>query len=122
MPTQAEVINYIKSNYKYEEVSNGSFKMIYDIGNGRSQVVWARVQEKFLQVSSPYAHADKLTANRALQANETVFGTQQLGDFFVLAHVAFLEDIDPSEIDKGFGIVAIMADGLEEKLGKIDNL
>jgi hypothetical protein len=122
MATQTEVIQYIKSNYRYEEIEPGVYKLVFESGNGRTQTVFAVVKDSWLNVTSPYASVDKITADRALKVNDTIFGTQRYGDYFVLTHVAPLKDIDPSEIKVALGVTAEVADALEAKVSKQDNL
>lgn len=121
MASKAEVIKYIKDNYSYTEIEGGVLQLVFDNGNGRSQLVFALVLDSFIHFTSPYANVEKVTSHRALEVNETFYGTKLYGNYYVLAHVAYLEDIDPSEIQRAFSVLAFAADELEAKIGKLDN-
>jgi len=123
MATQIEVIYYIKANYRCEELAAGSLKFIFELDGGRSQLVFADVTETVIQYSSPFASINEVTAKQALDANSDYsLGMQIIGDLFVIKHVAFLADLDESEIRGGFQLVANIADALENKLVGGDKL
>lgn len=117
MASQQEAIKFIKSNYNTEELGEGTLKLVFDLGDGRSQLVIATVNESNVQFSSPFAKVDDVTAKIALEANsEFSLGMQIIGDFYMVKHVAPLADLDASEINDAFEMIANIADELEKKL------
>jgi hypothetical protein len=117
MATQQEAINFIKSNYDTEPLESGGLKLVFDLGGGRSQLAFVEVNESNVQYSSPFASVDDVTAKQALEANsEYSVGMQIVGSVYVVKHVAPLGDLDASEINEGFELVANIADLLEKQL------
>jgi hypothetical protein len=117
MATQAEVKNYITKNMSAELVDGDLYKIVYDLGNDRSQLVYAAVRETVMNVSSPFAKTEDVTPKQAIKAVEDfTFGIGTLGDWYVVRHVVPLADLDESEIIVGLEIVAGVADELEEEL------
>lgn len=116
LATQNEVIDFIKSNFKHEQ-DGMTFKLIYDLGDGRSQVVFAFVNEHNIQFSSPFGSVNDVTPKQALDAN-AVFscGMQLVGDTYFVRNVAPIENLDASEVTDGFELVAAIADDLENQL------
>jgi hypothetical protein len=117
MATQAEVKSYITKNMSAELIDGDLYKVVYDLGNDRSQLVYAAVMEKVMSVSSPFAKTEDVTPKQAIKAVEDyTFGIGTLGDWYVVRHVVPLADLDESEIIVGLEIVAGVADELEEEL------
>lgn len=123
MATQAEVKNYITRNLNAELIDGDLYKIVYDLGNDRSQLVFASVREISMNVSSPFAKTEDVTPKQALKAIENVaFGIGTLGDWYVVRHVVPLPDLDESEIIVGLEVVAGIADEVEEEIVGGDNL
>jgi hypothetical protein len=123
MATQQEAINFIKSNFITEQLQNGSLKLEFDLGGGRSQLSFVEVNELNIQFLSPFASVDDVTAKQALEANsEFSLGMQIVGGYYMVKHYAPLPDLDASEITEGFELVANIADILEKQLVGGDNL
>jgi hypothetical protein len=123
MATQQEVVNYITNNLKSELIADQLFKIVYDMGNDRSQLVFAKVGEASLNISSPFAKTEDVTPKQALKSVEdSAFGIGMSGDWYEVRHVAPLADLDESEIITGLEVVAEIADELEEALVGGDDL
>jgi hypothetical protein len=117
MASKQEAINFIKSTYRCEEISGGTLKFVFELDGGRSQLVFADVNDSNIQYLSPFATVNDVTAKQALEANaDYSVGMQIVGDQYMIKHLAFLADLDESEIDGGFRVVANVADELEQKL------
>lgn len=117
MASELEVFNHIKSNYEFQELEKGTLQLEFQLGDGRSQLVFAAVNELGLLVSSPFAAQSDLSAMEALKAaNGTPLGVKLFGEFYTLAYFAPIEDIDESEVDSALKLTAIFADGLEKDL------
>jgi hypothetical protein len=117
MATQQQVLEYIRSNYKHEPVADNIVKLLVPLTSGRTQMVYAGVTEEELQVTSPVAWQEKVSADRVLEANESMFGIVSINGAFGLKHNTFLEEINESEIEKAFVVLAVQADELERSLG-----
>lgn len=117
MASQSEVQNYIKNNINSELIDDGLLKIIYDLGEGRSQLVYAFISDVSLNISSPFAKAEDVTPKQALKAVDGIsFGIGMLEDWYVVRHVVPIADLDESEIITGLEVVAQIADDLEDSL------
>lgn len=117
MATQKEVMDYITSNYKHERINEQIVKLQVPLTNGRNQTVYAAVTEGELQVTSPVAWQSKVEADEVLEKSTSMFGVVSINGAYGLKHNAFLADIDESEIENAFIVLAVHADKLEELLG-----
>jgi len=122
MATQKEAIQFILENFPSEKISDTLIKIVLSWNDGRSQLVFAEVKDEVIAVASPFAESSAISAQQAINANETVFGVGMAGDWFALKHAVPLEDVDASEMGVAFNLLAELADELEKKLGLGDNL
>lgn len=117
MATQKEVIDFITSKYMHERINEQTVKLQVPLSNGRNQTVYAAVTEGELQVTSPVAWHSKIEADDLLQKSTSMFGIVSINGAYALKHNAFIEDIDESEIENSFIVLAFRADELEQVLG-----
>jgi hypothetical protein len=75
------------------------------------------VTEGELQVTSPVAWQSKVEADEVLEKSTSMFGIVSINGAYGLKHNAFIADIDQSEIENAFIVLAVQADELEELLG-----
>jgi hypothetical protein len=120
MASQSEAVAFIRANYQVEELAPNTFKIAFNSGGLRSQNVYVGVTDYELQVTAPFAWQKDISADRALTANSSMFGVVIINGAFALKHNAFLADLDASEIEKAFKILAGYADELEKQLGNSD--
>lgn len=116
MATRAEVIQHIRSYNDVEDMGDGSFKVLWELEEGRSQIVFMTVLDDFLVFVSPFASKDDLTANKAIGMAQ-IFGVCEVGDFYALRNVTLLEDLDESEIVNMALVIALRADAIETEVG-----
>jgi hypothetical protein len=117
MATQNEVINFIKKNLNSEEVGDSLFKLVYDLGNGRTQMLVVYVGEFGMNVSSPFATTEDVTPKQALNAAKDYgLGIGISGDYYEVKAFVLIADLDESEIHTSFDLVTGIADELEEAL------
>lgn len=122
MATKQEAVSFLKNQLNAQETSQDFFKMVVEYGNNRSQVVFALVADDIIAFNSPFASVDDLSAKQALSAtSENVFGLSEIAGLYCLSHVAFTEDLDASEVYKSVGVLANMADDLEQGVVGGDN-
>jgi len=122
MASQSETFNFITSNFQCEKLSENLLKVVISWNDGRSQLVFATVKADVMQIASPFAKTSAITAEQALNVNNTAFGIGIVAEWFALQHVVPLPDLDASEIDIAFNTVGELADELEKSLGLGDNL
>ncbi len=128
MATFLEVKNYIKSNFQIQSEEDTFLTMVFNTGNGRSQLVLVMGVEGAGEMSSvrffsPFARVDQISpAQFANLAEGTVFGLAQMADLYGVVHNAFLENLDESEITTPLMAVTSSADAFEKSLGLGDDL
>lgn len=117
MATKAEVVAFIEGKYKCEHTESGAIKVLFNEGDGRSQIVLAWVNDSNIQVSSPFAKTSEISADRAVaEVSKYSLGMQIYGEFYVVRHVAYLADIDASEVFAALEVTSSVADELEKAL------
>ena len=117
MATSQAVIDFIVENYGAALSEDGVMTLEIQTKNGRTQMVYARVWDSALQVTSPVAWAERVDADSFLKANTSMFGVVEINGAYALKHNAFIEDIDESEILNALAVLARYADEFEAKLG-----
>ena len=118
MATQQEVLKFFEAKYNFELIDDNFLKILFEVDNGRSQVVFVSIRELFMTISSPFGDESNLNANLALKlAEESLFGVKKFGELFALQHVLLIADLDESEIVNGLDLVASTADDLEKSVG-----
>ena len=123
MASENQVRTYIKNNYNTLENDFGAMKFEFELAGGRTQLVFAWINDTNIQVSSPFATTDKITPLVALEAvSKRSLGMQLLGDLYTVRYYAPIADIDESEIIAALELTAVMADSLEQELLGSDNL
>jgi hypothetical protein len=119
MASKAEVIAFLKSNYKLEEMSPGLFSMLFEQENGRTQMLFAGVFDSFIRVDSPFGALGSVDIPSALD-DSSILGLGAVGDYITVRHLILTADLDANEIFDGFGLVAEVADNLEAKYSQGD--
>ena len=122
MATKQQAIDFMNSKYKTEVLGDGNlFKLIFNVDDGRSQIVYAEFNEHFICFSSPFASTEDMTGKQALAAAEDwLCGIRVIGDFYYVRNVAPLENLDESELADNMMRVAVAADKIEEKYMGVD--
>lgn len=122
MATRAETIQHLRTFDGMEEGDDALFSYVVSWDeDGRSQLVWLKVLDDYLVLTSAFAEKDAITAHKALDL-AILFGVTDMGDHYGLRHVLFLEDLDESEIVGGVGLLAARADILESEVSGSDDL
>lgn len=123
MATQAEAVNFLKSNFKCEAISENLFKVLVEYEENRSQLVFVGIFETVITLNSPFASEDDLSAKQALNAvSDGLFGLKVIGGLYSISNLLFVEDLDASEMNKGIYFIAKTADDLEKSLVGGDRL
>lgn len=116
MATRSDAINYLRGIEGMKEGDDGLFTYVVSWDDGRSQLVFLKVSDEFMVLTSAFAEKDAITAHKALDL-AVIFGVTDMGKHYGLRHVLFLEDLDESEVVSGVGLLAARADILESEVG-----
>jgi hypothetical protein len=118
MATKIEVMNFLNQKYDFDHVSDNMVKFVFNVDGGRTQLVFAWVNDDFMVISSPFASEDAITPNLAFKlAEDSLFGIKKIAGMYQVTHVVPMGDVDESEIAIGLALVANAADGLESSVG-----
>lgn len=117
MASKAEILNWIKEHAPLEELDNEVYKALVEWNDGRSQLVFVSFGDEVLEVSSPFAREDEITAQQAIQANMSFFGVDALAGMYCLKHVLPIMNVDENELIFALDLLAEAADEFEKKLG-----
>jgi len=116
LATRADTIEFLRGMNGMKEGENASFTYEVAFKDNRSQLVFLAVLDDVLLMTSPFATKDDITATKALNL-AVIFGVAEVGNFYALRHLLFLEDLDVSEIVNSLNLLASRADTLEEQVG-----
>ena len=122
MATWSDVETYVKGHYKVADERPGMLKLIFEVGDLRSQVVllWhvtlRNGEEEWLQIESPFAELGKVDLEKVLNAvGETVCGGAAVaGNHLTFRHSVPLASVDISEFERPLHLVVGTADDLEK--------
>ena len=119
-----QVKSYLHRNYKIVKDEGSFVVMIFDLGNGRSQMVMLSVHtlrngsEEWMEILSGVGKVQEVNLIRALALIERMMvgGLTQEGDMLMVKHTLPLENVDENEIDRPLLLVVQTADDLEQDL------
>ena len=123
MATWSALTEYVRSNYKISDEKPGSLKLVFDVGNLRSQVVflWRMTlndgAEDWVQIESPFGKLDSVNLRGAIDAmGQTVCGgIASLGELVTVRHSVPLLNLDINEFERPLALVTGTADRLEQQ-------
>lgn len=130
MATWREVENYLSSNYQVEKIDSNLIKIVFGVGDGRSQLIFVSGmlldagEDAFVSFASPFARVDQITPQQLANcmAENPAASFARLGDLYMLRNIAPLNNLDANEIEWPLKWVTVMADQLERSLGLGDDL
>ena len=123
MATWNDLAGYLRTNYRIVDDQQTMLKLLFDVGGGRSQIVfvthstmkasngdWAAIESVVAQASSVDVSAVLKEASEY-----AVGGVVQYGDTLALRHTVPLATLDIDEFSEPFSLVmrAADADGVE---------
>lgn len=120
MATQMEVINWLWDNVEdLHQLGPTTFSFRKLVQDDRGQDVYFDVLESLVLISSPFSHDNQISSDVALKmvSDNTALGMRKVGEFYALAHVVPIKDLDVSEIVVGIHLVGESADEIETLLG-----
>ena len=116
MATRAE-IELIASNFsETSKINDDSTVANYTLPNGRSQNVVLTFSGEILAISSPFARIGQISHEEAVSSSE-IFGVVELGDFFGIRTITFLENLSEEDFLQQLVLVGTIADKMEQALG-----
>jgi len=127
MATTREIQNYLVNNKwtEIEEMFDGKsriYRSIWNLPNGRSQVVWVQLNDTFYQLVSPFAKESDLPAERALNMNMTMLGVSVMLGHYCLVSMGTVASFAVSEFEMLEQLTARFADEIEMNSGGGDLL
>lgn len=120
MATWSELKSFVKSNYKVAHESDGALMLGFNTVDDRSQVIMVIHVEQdfapdFVTFASTVAKVGSVPAEKVM-AEARIFGVGVFDDEYVVKDIVFLDDLDPSEVNSQFNLVAMAADLMEARL------
>ena|SRR5579871_3069225 len=123
MATWSALTDYVRANYKISEEARDSLKLIFNVGDLRTQVVFLwRMNlldgtEEWVQIESPFGRLGSVDLLGAIQAmRDTVCGgIGCVGEFVTVRHAAPLLNLDINELERPLLLVTTTADQLERQ-------
>jgi hypothetical protein len=122
MVTWEDLVAYVRSNYKIADEQPGMLQLIFEVSDGRSQLVylWRRELlgiEEWVQIESPIGPLDEIDTRALLsEAGDKVCGAVAATDTIAFyRHSVPLAHLDINEFERPFQLVINTADALERK-------
>lgn len=118
MTTKNDIVNYLKTKYAAEQVSEGLYSLEVKWTDGRSQLVLVVVGDNIVSVSSPVGKlSDVNLANLVKFVSETSpWGVRIVGDWVTISDAGFTESMDAVELDVPIRFISEAADEIEHAL------
>lgn len=129
MATWSALTEYVRTHYKISDETADSLKLVFDVGDLRSQVVFLwRMSlldgtEEWVQIESPFGRLDSVDLYGAVEATrDTVCGgIGALGELATVRHAAPLLNLDINELERPLLLATTTADRLEHRFQGGDN-
>lgn len=120
--------SYIRITYKVAEDDGTFLRLVFGVGEGRSQIVVVAQSttgsgSEFATIASPFAEVGQVDIDTVLStmADYVVGGVVAYGQTYMVRHSVPLADLDPEEFDGPLRLVLSTADVLEAKFLGSDN-
>jgi hypothetical protein len=128
MASWEELRSYIRITYKVAEDNGNLLRLLFAVGEGRSQIVIVAKSTtgsgvEFATIASPFAEAGQVEIDSVLgsMAEYVVGGIVAYGDMYMVRHSVPLANLDPDEFEGPLHLVLSAADVLEAKFVGSDN-
>ena len=123
MATWSALKEYVRSHYKISDEKPDSLKLVFDVGELRSQVVFLwRIslldgEEDWVQIESPFGRLDAINLRAAIDSMGKVVcgGIAGLGELVTVRHSVPLLNLDINEFERPLILVTNTADRLERQ-------
>lgn len=121
--TWEDLVRYVNSKYKVAKQAESFLALVFETGNGRSQVVFLTRHllmggtEEWLQISSPIGDASKINLRAVLLdvGNMVCGGLAIYEDMLVIRDALPLAELDENEFERPLVLITTSADRLEKK-------
>lgn len=131
MATWNELKDYIHGQYKATEISPRALELLFNLADGRSQLVWVTSQEggdgdEWASIDSAIGplHGIDLIEALKLVETSTCGGLSHLlvrgQELVALRHAFPLRNLDPNEFESPLNMVVLAADDFERRLTGTD--
>jgi hypothetical protein len=129
MASWGSLTEYVSRVYRVAEQHEGMLKMIFDVGDLRSQIVflWRESlfdgEEEWVQIESPFGNINQVDLAAAIRrAGEMVCGgVAVIDDTLTYRHSVPLDNMDVNEFERPLLLVTAGADRLEHEFTGGDN-
>lgn len=130
MATWSDLMTYIRGNYKISDEDKGYCRLLFDVGDGRSQFVLLFHQtlngglEDWVEIQSPVGNATDLPLLNVLKdvGQMVVGGLSVEENLALLKHSVPLANLDVNEFERPMRLLRHAADDLEKKYLGSDRL
>ena len=119
LTTKKDVVNYLKSNYGAELISDNLYKLLISWNDGRSQLVFVHVNDAFVNVTSPVGELAEVNLANLVSyvSDSTPWGVRMIGDWVCISDTGFTESMDAIELDVPIRFISEAADEIEKVVG-----
>jgi hypothetical protein len=119
-----ELVEHIKENYKVADEQDDAIKMVFGVGDGRSQLVFLFHHklmggvESWVQIESPVGTFAKTDLEKMVREAGTKVcgGIGATGDVITYRHSLPLTNLDMNEFERPLILVTTTADQLEKEI------
>jgi hypothetical protein len=124
MASWTALVDYVRRQYKVADEQPGMMKLVFDVGDMRSQVVFLwrmplqNGTEEWVQIESPFGEINSVDLRAAVVAMSKLVcgGLAAVGDLVTVRHSVPLENMDINEFERPLTLVLGTADNLERQL------
>lgn len=128
MATWVTVKDYLTSQYRCRPFDDDGLKLVFDIGEGRSQVVLvlpagpSGQEPSWVDFHSPLGDLEGLDVVRAVRATHewVAGGISALAGIATVRVSVPLENLDQNEIEEPMRVVCVAGDEMERRLTGVD--
>ena len=115
MANWTQLKQFLYNNYKIETDSGDSLRMLFDVGNGRSQFISVHNFDPLVTFSAPFGRVGQIKPEKVLQSG-IPFGVAEAGEFYFMVHTSWIATLDDLEVHGPITLLVNKADELEKKL------
>jgi hypothetical protein len=115
MANWTELKQFLYNNYKIENDSGDSLRMLFDVGGGRSQFISVHNFDPLVTFSAPFGKIKDIKPDVVLQ-HALPFGVAQVGDVYTMIHTSWMATLDELEVHAPIDALVTRADELEREL------
>mgnify|MGYP000005527488 FL=1 len=115
MANWTELKQFLYNNYKIDNDSGDSLRMLFDTGNGRSQFISVHNFDPLVTFSTPFGKVSDIKPATVLQS-ALPFGVAQVNDIYTMIHTSWIATLDELEVHAPIDALVTRADELEKEL------